>query len=59
MALSGTNTPSSAAVPIVKLPVPTGAPIAIATALVVETVSLALVARHKLGFNVFIWGKRA
>ena len=36
-----------------------GAAIAIATALVVETVSLALVARHKLGFNVFIWGKRA
>jgi O-antigen/teichoic acid export membrane protein len=35
-----------------------GAAVAIATALVVETVSLALVARHKLGFNVFIWGKR-
>ena len=36
-----------------------GAAIAIATALIVETVSLALVARHKLGFNVFIWGRRA
>src|SRR6266545_1595709 len=36
-----------------------GAAIAIATALVVETLSLALVARHKLGFNVFIWGRRA
>ncbi len=36
-----------------------GAAIAIATALIVETLSLALVAKHKLGFNVFIWGRRA
>jgi O-antigen/teichoic acid export membrane protein len=35
----------------------TGAAVAIATALIVETLSLALVARHKLGFNVFIWGR--
>jgi O-antigen/teichoic acid export membrane protein len=35
-----------------------GAAVAIATALIVETLSLALVARHKLGFSVFIWGKR-
>ena len=34
-----------------------GAAVAIATALIVETVSLALVARHKLGFSVFIWGR--
>jgi O-antigen/teichoic acid export membrane protein len=36
-----------------------GAAVAIATALIVETLSLALVARHKLGFNVFNWGRRA
>jgi O-antigen/teichoic acid export membrane protein len=36
-----------------------GAAVAIATALIVETLSLALVARHKLGFNVFIWGRGA
>jgi O-antigen/teichoic acid export membrane protein len=35
-----------------------GAAVAIATALIVETLSLALVARRKLGFNVFIWGRR-
>jgi O-antigen/teichoic acid export membrane protein len=34
-----------------------GAAVAIASALIVETLSLALVARHKLGFNVFIWGR--
>jgi len=35
-----------------------GAAIAIATALIVETLSLALVAKHELGFNVFAWGRR-
>jgi len=33
-----------------------GAALAIATALIVETLTLALVARRRLGFNVFIWG---
>jgi O-antigen/teichoic acid export membrane protein len=32
-----------------------GAALAIATALIVETLTLALVARRRLGFNVFIW----
>jgi O-antigen/teichoic acid export membrane protein len=35
-----------------------GAAIALATALIVETLSLALVAKHELGFNVFAWGRR-
>jgi O-antigen/teichoic acid export membrane protein len=35
-----------------------GGAIAIATALIVETLSLALVAKHELGFNVFAWGRR-
>jgi O-antigen/teichoic acid export membrane protein len=35
-----------------------GAAIAIATALIAETLSLALVAKHKLGFNVLIWARR-
>jgi len=37
----------------------TGAAISIATALIVETLALALVAKHKLGFNVFNRGRRS
>jgi len=36
----------------------TGAALSIATALIVETLTLALVAKRKLGFNVFIWARR-
>jgi O-antigen/teichoic acid export membrane protein len=36
----------------------TGAAIAIATALIFETISLALVARRRLGFQVLAWGRR-
>jgi O-antigen/teichoic acid export membrane protein len=35
-----------------------GAAIATAAALIVETISLFMVARHRLGFHVFIWGQR-
>jgi len=35
-----------------------GAAVSIATALIVETLTLALVAKRKLGFNVFIWARR-
>jgi len=35
-----------------------GAALSIATALIVETLALALVARRRLGFNAFIWGRR-
>jgi O-antigen/teichoic acid export membrane protein len=34
----------------------TGAALAIASALIVETLTLAWVAKRRLGFNVFIWG---
>jgi len=35
-----------------------GAAIAIAIAMIVETISLALVAKHQLGFQVFPWARR-
>jgi O-antigen/teichoic acid export membrane protein len=36
-----------------------GAAIAISTALVIETIALIVVARRRLGFNFFVWGRRA
>jgi O-antigen/teichoic acid export membrane protein len=36
-----------------------GAAIATATALVVETISLFLIAKHRLGFHIFVWSRAA
>jgi O-antigen/teichoic acid export membrane protein len=37
----------------------TGAAVAMTCAVLVETVSLFLIARYRLGFHVFIWGRAA
>ena len=36
-----------------------GAAIATATALVIETISLFMIARNRLGFHVFVWSRAA
>ena len=36
-----------------------GAAISIATALIIETVSLVLIAKRRLGLNIFVWGRRS
>ena len=36
-----------------------GAAIAISTALIVETIALVVLLKKQMGFNIFVWGRRA